>query len=168
MLEDAMLSISTILYPTDFTESSAAAFSVACSLARAYGARLVVLHVVLPPVGSAEVIERRDPEKFYSGLWQELRRLEPEDPGIRIEHRLVEGDAAGVILRIAEAIDANLIVMGTHGRTGLARLMLGSVAEEVLRHALCPVLTLKSSSPEILPKTAPTEVAASSTLAVGQ
>jgi len=69
-----------------------------------------------------------------------------------VEHRLEEGDTAKVILDVALEIGAGLIVMGTHGRTGLGRLLLGSVAEQVLRKAPCPVLTAKfplAEAPEV-------------------
>jgi nucleotide-binding universal stress UspA family protein len=65
-----------------------------------------------------------------------------------LEHRLVEGDAATVILQVATEIKCDLIVMGTHGRTGLSRLLMGSVAEQVVRNASCPVLTVKTPQHE--------------------
>jgi len=63
-----------------------------------------------------------------------------------VEHRLGEGDPATVILEVAEETGAGLIVMGTHGRTGLGRLVMGSVAEQVLRTAPCPVLTVRTTA----------------------
>jgi quercetin dioxygenase-like cupin family protein len=68
----------------------------------------------------------------------------PSDPRIRVEHRLAEGNAAEEILRLGEAMHCDLIVMGSHGRTGLGRLLTGSVAEEVLRKAACPVMVVKT------------------------
>jgi nucleotide-binding universal stress UspA family protein len=79
-------------------------------------------------------------------------------PGVEAERRLEEGDPVEAILRVAEEIGADLIVMGTHGRTGLSRLFMGSVAEQVLRRAPCPVLTLKS--PFAATVAAPAEAAA--------
>jgi nucleotide-binding universal stress UspA family protein len=64
-----------------------------------------------------------------------------------VERRLEEGLAVTEVLRVAQEVNADLIVMGTHGRTGLARLLMGSVAEQVLRKALCPVLTVKTPFP---------------------
>lgn len=69
-------------------------------------------------------------------------------PEVLVEHRLREGDAAAEILQVADEVGADLIVLGTHGRTGLGRVLMGSVAEAVLRRARCPVLTLKSPLPE--------------------
>jgi nucleotide-binding universal stress UspA family protein len=69
--------------------------------------------------------------------------MQAADQNVRVEHRLEEGDAARVILEVAREIGAGLIIMGTQGRTGLGRLLLGNVAEHVLRKAPCPVLTVK-------------------------
>jgi quercetin dioxygenase-like cupin family protein len=79
---------------------------------------------------------------------QHLRRWgfawpEPLDPKVRVEHRVAEGDAPEQILRLAQALKCDLIVMGTHGRAGLGRLLNGSVAEEVLRKAPCPVVVVR-------------------------
>jgi nucleotide-binding universal stress UspA family protein len=78
---------------------------------------------------------------------KQLMQLALACPGVPIEHRVEEGDAARTILRIAGEINADLIVMGTHGRTGLSRLLMGSVAEQVVRKAPCAVLTVKSPFP---------------------
>jgi len=138
-----MLPTHTILYPADLSETSPRVFELACALARDHGARLIVLHVQLPPVGTAEVIERRDPQAYYDGVWQELRRLQAPAANILVEHQLAVGRPAGEILRVARESQAGLIVMGTHGRSGLGRLVMGSVAEAVVREASCPVLTAK-------------------------
>jgi nucleotide-binding universal stress UspA family protein len=105
---------------------------------------LVVLHVVLPPLGHEEVVERRDPQAYYEGLRQELRRLQAPQANVHIEHRLEEGDPVTQILRVAEETKSGLIILGTHGRTGIRRVLMGSVAERVLRTANCPVLTVKT------------------------
>jgi nucleotide-binding universal stress UspA family protein len=138
-----MLPTHTILYPTDLCESSPRVFELACALARDHGARLIVLHVQLPPLGTAEVIERRDPQVYYAGVWQALRQLQPPAANILVEHELAVGHPASEILRVARETQAGLIVMGTHGRSGLGRLVMGSVAEAVVREASCPVLTVK-------------------------
>jgi nucleotide-binding universal stress UspA family protein len=138
-----MLATHTILYPTDLCESSPRVFELACALARDHDARLIVLHVELPPVGTAEVIERRDSAGYYAGVWQELRQLRAPTANIQVEHHLVVGHVASEILRVAGETQTGLIVMGTHGRSGLGRLLMGSVAEGVVRQASCPVLTVK-------------------------
>jgi nucleotide-binding universal stress UspA family protein len=140
-----MLPIRTILHPTDFSERSASAFCFAASLARDHGARIVVLHVYPPPAGHSETVARRQPDGFTQSLWQQLKRWQVE--GVPVEHFLAEGEPAAEILRLAREKDCDLIIMGTHGRTGLRRLLLGSVAEEVMRLAPCPVLTVNTPFP---------------------
>jgi universal stress protein A len=137
-----MLSVQTILHPTDFSKGSEAAFRLASTLARDYGARLVVAHVTTPVVVLPEGVMPSMIAVDEDSLWVQLRAVRPEDPTIRTEHVLFEGNAAGEVVRAAEKMGADLIVMGTHGRTGWRRLALGSVAEEVVRRAPCPVLTV--------------------------
>jgi len=142
-----MLPIHTILFATDFSESAQWAFPLACSLGRDSGARVVALYVLRPPLWDEEVQAERHPEEYYEGAREALRKLQAPDDNVRVEHRLEEGDAADVILSVAEEIEAGLIVMATHGRSGLSRLLFGSVAEQVLRRAACPVLTVRAPDP---------------------
>jgi nucleotide-binding universal stress UspA family protein len=139
-----MLPIHTILHPTDFSERSTYAFRLACSLARDLKAKVLVLHVVPPPVSYGETVARRQEDSYYDDLWQELCRIKSLEPTVMVQHRLEDGEVAQRILDIARESRADLIVMGTHGRTGLRRLLMGSVAEEVVRNADCPVLTVRS------------------------
>jgi nucleotide-binding universal stress UspA family protein len=140
-----MLPIHTILHPTDFSERSQCALRLAAALARDYGARLIVLHVTAPPVavyGEVAVLPAGDEDN--TRLEGELRQIRVPDRNVRLEHQLQTGDPVTEILAVAESASADLIVMGTHGRTGLARLLMGSVAEHVLRQARCPVLTVRT------------------------
>jgi nucleotide-binding universal stress UspA family protein/quercetin dioxygenase-like cupin family protein len=141
-----MAQIQTILHPTDFSENSKAAFQTACTLAQANQAKLVVLHVMMPSVSRLQQAPPANPlepaESRQSSSTFPWPR--PSDPGIHVEHRLAEGDPAEEALRLAEALRCDVIVMGSHGRTGLSRLLTGSVAEEVLRKAACPVLVVKT------------------------
>jgi nucleotide-binding universal stress UspA family protein len=137
--------IRNVLHPTDFSECSDYAFRLACSLARDYSARLVALHVVTPPVVIYdEGVLLPGPSTYKDQLWKQLQQLQAGDPKVPVEYRLVEGEAATEILRMAQEMGCDLIVLGTHGRTGLGRLLLGSVAEQVMRRASCPVLTVKT------------------------
>ena len=133
-----------ILFPTDFSPASDAAFGYAVSLARDSNSQLLILHVdnvqavytggemyLPPPTAPNPEVERK------------LRSIVPPDRCVAYEHRLVIGTPAEEIVRIAADEDVELVVMGTHGRTGLTRLLMGSVAEAVVRNAPCPVLTLK-------------------------
>jgi universal stress protein A len=157
-----MLPIKTILHPTDFSEQSAHAFRVACAVARDYGARLVVTHIVAVPVYGTPDMGPMVPAPgiLEDEMRQALEAVRPSDPAIIVEHRLGMGDAAGEIVALAREVKADLIVMGTHGLSGLGRLLLGSVAEAVLRRAPCPVLTLKmpvtsGAAPAATPATEP-------------
>jgi len=94
--------------------------------------------VTRPPLSS-----RPDPDGDLREARVRLERLPVTGENVRAERQLVEGDPVSEILRVAREMPADLIVMGTHGRTGLERLLMGSVAEEVLRKATCPVLTVK-------------------------
>lgn len=140
-----MLPIKTILHPTDFSKPSESALRLACALARDYEARLVLLHVVEPPVYYGELgMTVPLPPDFHEGLHRRLSNLVPADSGIPVETVLIEGSAPREILHVAEDQKVDLIVLGTHGRTGVARVLLGSVAESVIRHSSIPVLTVKT------------------------
>jgi nucleotide-binding universal stress UspA family protein len=149
-----MLAVHTILHPTDFSEHSQYAFWLACALARDYGARLVVLHVVATPtvVYGDGVVVPPDPEGLRDAAREQLDRLQVPHGNVRAERRMAEGDAVEAILGMAQEVQADLLVMGTHGRTGLGRLLMGSVAEQVVRQAPCPVLTVKTPFPETAPE----------------
>ncbi|MHB1426609.1 MAG: universal stress protein [Gemmataceae bacterium] len=139
-----MLPLGTILHPTDFSENSAFAFRVASALARDYNARLILLHVISPPVviyagGPVPAEAWPSVEEIKEQLWN----IEGRTHHVRVESQVLEGDPVDMILRAAEETHSDVIVMGTHGRTALARLLLGSVAEQVMRKAPCPVLTAK-------------------------
>lgn len=137
-----MISVRTILYPADFSDRSQVAFDVACALAQANGARLVVLHVNDSAIALST--DEAAVRKLRQNLSERLHSLRPADSSIAVDYRLVEGNPPLVILDVAEELSADLIVMGTHGHTGLVRALMGSVAEEVVRRADCPVVTVKS------------------------
>jgi nucleotide-binding universal stress UspA family protein len=138
-----------ILHPTDFSASSRHAFDLACSLARDAGAELVVLHVAPPPPASVvDGIVVDLPPGILDEARAQLGRVRPADPRARVAHRLEQGEPATEVLRVAAEVRPDLIVMGTHGRGGLSRLLMGSVAEAVLRRAPCPVLTAREGLPE--------------------
>jgi nucleotide-binding universal stress UspA family protein len=158
-----MLPIRTILHPTDFSDHSNHAFRLACSLARDYGARLFVLHVTSPVVVYGEGLALPPPPAPKEPLMARLDQLVAQDPKVPMQHRLAEGDAATEILRAAGQVKCDLIVMGTHGRTGLGRLLMGSVAEQVVRKAPCPVVTVKFPLPATRPVQEPATATARQT-----
>jgi universal stress protein A len=156
----AMLTIKTILFPTDFSDAADAAFHLACSLARDHGSRLAVLHVVTPPtVAYTEGVMLPPTEDIKDEIWAKLDSIVPTEDSIDVERFLVEGEPAGEILRLAKTSNSDLIVMGTHGRRGLTRLLMGSVAEEVVRKSTCPVLTVKVPLTHMVEETAASNLA---------
>jgi nucleotide-binding universal stress UspA family protein len=140
-----MLAIRTILHPTDFSACSDFALRLAASLARDYDARLVLLHVIEPLVVADIDVLVPPPWIGLEALQKRLQNLRPRDVK-KVQHRIVEGYPATEIANVAKETKSDLIVLGTHGRTGLKRVLMGSVAEQVLRKASCPVLTVKSLS----------------------
>lgn len=142
-----MLPIRSILHPTDFSPLSDDAFRVACLMARDCRAVITVLHVYPTPICHGEVVSRRQDDGYEEELWQKLRRYQAPDSYTATRHQLVEGSAADETLRVADDMKCDLIVLGTHGHTGLKRLLLGSVAEHVIRKAHCPVLAMKGPLP---------------------
>jgi nucleotide-binding universal stress UspA family protein len=140
-----VLAIHRILYPTDFSDLSRPALDLACSLARDFKAELVILHVSPPPVaGVVEGMVIPLPTGVLEAARERLEQIRPTDPAVAVVYRLEVGHEVREIVRVADEVKADLIVMGTHGRSGLSRLVVGSVAEGVMRKATCPVLTLKT------------------------
>ena len=146
------MAVKTILYATDFSEPSRAALAVACSLARDLGGRLIVLHVVpsLEAIRDAEMAAGIPPSEHFeedmtayrAEMQAQLDALEPP-PGVKLERQLKEGHVAPTIQRAADENACDLIVMGTHGKTKIRRALMGSVAEQVMRQASCPVVVVR-------------------------
>jgi nucleotide-binding universal stress UspA family protein len=138
-----MLAIKKILVATDFSPMSEHAFRFAAALARDYGAGLIAVHVVQPAV----VVYTEAPiflEPDYPAAHTAMNRLQAA--GITVDRRVLEGEPGPSIVQAACETGCDLIVMGTHGRGGILRMMLGSVAEYVLRNAPCPVMTVKATA----------------------
>jgi nucleotide-binding universal stress UspA family protein len=151
-----MIAVRNILYATDFSPYSTQAYFHAVALAEQHRARLIIAHVCATRRGFWAGGEGQDQE-YWRGQLEQLRPLNPDIP---VEHVLLAGDPAEELLRYAAEAGVDLIVMGTHGRTGLERLLMGSVAEKVLRGALCSVLVVKM--PRASPTTERSEAAATS------
>ena len=137
----------TILFPTDFSTASDAALAHAEALAKQSGAKLLIVHVEEPPLayGGGELYYGL-PEPSSERIQKMLDDVRPKDASVPFTHRLVMGDPAGEIVRIADEEHVDSIVLGTHGRTGFSRLLMGSVAEGVVRRAPCPVLVYRESA----------------------
>ena len=151
------MSVKKILFPTDFSPASEAVLRHATALARGNNAQVLILHVEEPPLayGGGELFYGVG-EINTDALQKMLEKIVPPDPAVPVTRRIVMGDPATEIPRIAKEENVDLIVMGTHGRTGLSRLLMGSVAELVVRRAHCAVLTVRQpdSTPEIDPEVA--------------
>lgn len=137
-----------ILVPTDSSATGDAAIPVAFDLARKYDGRVVLVHVVdvgsvsVPMYGGAFLApSAEDVQAMMASAIKALReRIPAGNPAVPFEIQVSTGPAATEICRLAEAAAASLIVIASHGRTGIKRILLGSVAERVLRHAPCAVL----------------------------
>jgi nucleotide-binding universal stress UspA family protein len=143
-----------ILFPTDFSPAAEAAFIYALHVADLFGADITTLHVYkLPdirgvqlPKSLQEVYESLDLEEFenYRDIVPRLHRIARENglQHVPVRHAMQEGETVSCILRYAEELDTDLIIMGTKGATGLRELFFGSVAAEVMENANCPVLAV--------------------------
>ena len=133
-----------ILSATDFSTLSDGALQLAGALARQMKARLLIAHVEEPPVAySAGQFYYGIAEPAREHLREMLEQLRPAGDPVPVEHHLLTGAPGLAILDFAQQQGVDMIVLGSHGRTGLARLLLGSIAEQVVRNAHCPVLTFK-------------------------
>src|SRR5262249_49102175 len=131
---------------TDFSKPCEEAFRVAYALAKDKSARLVAVHVAVdPPVAPLHLpVPPPLPEDPRAKLEQMQHRFQASAPDLPVECRVLQGEAAERIVDAAREAQCDLIVMGTHGRTGLGRALMGSVAEKVMRAAPCPVMTVKA------------------------
>ena len=133
-----------ILFPTDFSTLGDEALNYATSFARDTGAKLLIVHVEEPPTayGGGDMYYGI-PDPDTGELRRMLGKVVPKDERVAYEHHYLVGYPAEAILDFAAKQDVDLIVMGSHGRTGVMRYLMGSVAERVVREAQCPVLTVK-------------------------
>jgi len=151
------MEIKTILLPTDFSECGNFALSYAASLARTFKAKIICLNVIEPIVPTVGYTGMTEPlaiaditEQLEDSAERELPKLADCDDcaGLEVEELMVHGEAAAEIVRAADEHFVDLIVIASHGRTGLGRIIFGSTAEAVVRHASCPVLVVKPSQEE--------------------
>lgn len=145
---------STILCPTDFGEGSDAALAYAVDLAKALGAQVLVIHTYeIPMVGFPDgtlVATAELASRVLEGAEQGLKAAAARhaQSGVSLRTLVKQGETWRTIIETAESEGAGMIVMGTHGRRGLPRALLGSVAEKVVRTATCPVLTVHAPGTE--------------------
>ena len=148
------ITIRRILVPVDFSESAPSILEWAAHLAQEHGSALTLLHAYHLPVEFQQMEGAYLPPDFWSNVKDEAEQNlaqhaeELRAKGLAVEVVVREGYPATVIEEEAERLDADLIVIGTRGHTGLKHLLLGSVAERVVQKAPCPVLTVKTDAEE--------------------
>lgn len=162
-----MLKFSSILHPIDLSESPQYSLNVARSLARDHQAKLVLLTVVNPP--PAGVLPTQDmlmasdtlSAQYLRHAVDRLKAIANGITDVPVEYFGMIGVEGDVIINVAKERNIDLIVMGTHGRTGLSHFFMGSVAEYVMNRASCPVLTIRPGTNEHFNKTIESELVAS-------
>jgi nucleotide-binding universal stress UspA family protein len=144
------MEIKSILFPTDFSEGSAQALQYAVDMSKRYGAKLYVIHVIydiakatgwyVPHVSMDEMYK-----DIQEGAKKELERFGVEElAGVKnVERRVITGVPHEEIINFVSANKIDLVIMGTHGRKGIDKILFGSTAAQVVRHAPCPVLTVR-------------------------
>ncbi|MGH7336772.1 MAG: universal stress protein [Myxococcota bacterium] len=143
------INIERILVPLDFSENTPALLEWAAHLAEEHSSKVILLHAYHLPVEFQQLEGAYLPPDFWASVRSEAEQQLGEHAetlrarGLAVETAVCEGYAATVIVEEAARLDADLIVIGTHGLSGLKHLLLGSIAERVVQKAPCPVLTVK-------------------------
>jgi nucleotide-binding universal stress UspA family protein len=146
------MNIRQILVPTDFSDCSNEALKYASNLASDTGARICIVHVdefldaavpAIPSVEGGYLVEAAWDTKRQEDVKAKLAKVVPTVSNVKYDQHYLMGSPQNEILQIANEQGVDLIVMGSHGRTGISRLLMGSVAEAVMRRANCPVLVVK-------------------------
>lgn len=148
-----MVSLQRILVPVDFSHSARYSLDIAVNVAEKFGARIYLLHVFEMPFDYLHWLNiEMDESELYSSIQAEMDEALNDlvrqfaRPSVPIEPLFIENGVPFVeIIRIAKELAIDLIVMGTHGRSAIPHLLIGSVAEKVVRKAPCPVLTPRSA-----------------------
>jgi nucleotide-binding universal stress UspA family protein len=143
-----------IIFPTDFSRTGDAALEYAATLAQERGAQLLLVHAQEEPsayVGGG--MYYGIPEPTAEELFSMLRDVHPVNSSVPCEYRLLQGNPAEAVVECASTEQVDLIVLGSTGRTGFSRMLLGSVAEEIVRKSPCPVLVCKHPARKPVPLT---------------
>lgn len=145
-----MKTLKTILHATDFSDLAINAFHAAYALAQHHKARLILLYVKQPQeVCQGEFgLTPPEPEQSDEEILRQLGELVPDGSTVQVQRLVEHGMPTEVIVEVAKKTQSDLIVLGTHGRQGLARVFYGNMADTITRMAPCPVLALRSSEHE--------------------
>lgn len=135
-----------ILCPLDLSTNSLEAIDVATSLAKAENGEVIFLFTAIPELPTESGYAAIEMAAAEKAAQQELEQIRPSDPKVAFRHEVRRGDPATEIVKYADENAVDMIVITTHGRTGLSRLLMGSVAEHVVRKAHCPVLTVRGAA----------------------
>jgi nucleotide-binding universal stress UspA family protein len=147
-----MFPISQIIAPTDFSEPAAQGLKAAIEMASKFNAKLMLIHVVdtVPSISGTHLMSGANAVQMLEQMQANARKhvenlIQSEVPDqIPCEYRVVSGKPADEIIRLSEELNADLIVIATHGYSGMERFIFGSVAERVMRKAQCPVLSVRT------------------------
>ncbi|MGC8773730.1 MAG: universal stress protein [Chlorobaculum sp.] len=149
-----MITIKSILCPMDFSDASKNAYRYACEFARSMGSKVILLNVIEPRPIAAEMSLNYIPleEDLAAAAKEDFIPLvkDAEAMGIDVTADVTIGLPAESILQHVADLDVSMLIMGSHGKTGLSRLLMGSVAEAVIRKAAVPVLIVKANEKEFI------------------
>jgi nucleotide-binding universal stress UspA family protein len=149
-----MITIKSIMCPIDFSEASKNAFRYACEFAKAMGSKIILLNVIEPRPMAADMTLNYIPleEDLANAAREDFEPLvqEAKGKGIEVQADVMIGVPSDMILSQVTDFDVSLLIMGSHGKTGLSRLLMGSVAEAVVRKAKIPVLIVKAEEKEFI------------------
>ncbi len=149
-----MIHIQKILCPIDFSAPSRNALRYANEFAKAMNAKITVMHVIPPQPIAADVNVPYVPLEIEleKNAKEDLERIVKEEvqEGVVVEQVMAFGLPSDCVIAQAQKENVDLIILGTHGRTGISRLLMGSTAENVIRHAGCPVLVVKALEKEFI------------------
>jgi universal stress protein A len=142
------LKVKNILVPTDFSDYASSALGNALTLAKLFDARITLLYVVEPSVftdiqGSTIATTKRETLRLAKEKLDQLKEKQGDEAKYIIDTKVVSGKPFDQITSLARGLRQDLVVIATHGRTGLKHVLLGSTAEKVVRHATCPVLVVR-------------------------
>jgi nucleotide-binding universal stress UspA family protein len=140
-----------ILFASDFSKASRKAFTTALKTAKSSRARLTIVHVIAPftPIGPDQYVgpdtweELETQARTWAARHLDTLTARAKAAGVRVKSLLVEGQAAREVTKAAKKVHADLLVIGTHGRTGFAKLLLGSIASQIVATSRIPVMTVR-------------------------
>lgn len=140
-----MNSIQTILLATDFSEPANQAHLAACEMTRKMGARLFVVHVTSKPVVSElQKSSELNPAQMQDKLWETLQWPRESEAGLDVQHRVAEGEPVAQITAVAREVQADLLVIGTHGPRGFLNWFKTNITDGIIREAPCSILVVKT------------------------